>query len=170
MNEIIHSTWGDYLPTEIDNSTPVGVSIWYIGCQGFVLKASDGTTLFIDPYLGIGDPPRTIRMIPVPFHPSDIVRADAILATHDHTDHVHAESQAPILSKTNASYYAPGASLRKIESENWIENWNIDSSQFSEVSEGDSFTVGPFTIHVEPAYDPGARRRVPVRSQSGRAP
>ena len=52
MNETIHSTWGDYLPTEIDNSTPVGVSIWYLGCQGFVLKASDGTTLFIDPYLG----------------------------------------------------------------------------------------------------------------------
>ena len=113
MNEAIHSTWGDYLPTETDNSTPVGVSIWYLGCQGFVLKASDGTTLFIDPYLGIGNPPRTIRMIPVPFHPSDIVRADAILATHDHTDHVHAESQAPILSKPTHLIMLPGLACEK---------------------------------------------------------
>ena len=97
----IHSNWGNYLPLEIDNSSPDGVSIWYLGCQGFVLKSNDGTTIFIDPYLGNGNPPRTIRMIPVPFNPQDIVRADAILATHDHTDHVHAESQAPILSKTS---------------------------------------------------------------------
>ena len=160
MNETIHSTWGDYLPNEIHNSTPAGVSIWYLGCQGFVLKANDGTTLFIDPYLGSGDPPRTVRMIPVPFHPSAIHHSDAILATHDHTDHVHAESQAPILSKHKSSYYAPDASLSKIESENWVENWDVDPSQFIEVSEGDSFSVGSFTIHVEPAHDPGARHPV----------
>ncbi len=156
----IHSNWGNYLPLEIDNSNPDGVSIWYLGCQGFVLKSNDGTTIFIDPYLGNGNPPRTIRMIPVPFNPQDIVRADAILATHDHTDHVHAESQAPILSKTGASFYAPDESLSMVDSENWVENWDLKSNQFHEVSEGDNFTVGSFSIHVEPAHDPGARHPV----------
>ena len=47
-----------------------------------------------------------------------------------------------------------------VESENWTENWDISPSKFIEVSEGDSFTVGSFTIYVEPAYDPGARHPV----------
>lgn len=64
--------------------------IWYLGYNGFVLKAADGTTLFVDPYLGSGDPPRTIRMIPIRFKPSVIETADAVLATHEH---VHGPNQ-----------------------------------------------------------------------------
>ena len=46
------------------------------------------------PYLGTGDPPRTIRMIPVSFDPTDVAAADAVFATHEHTDHAHGPSRA----------------------------------------------------------------------------
>ncbi|MDL5360739.1 MBL fold metallo-hydrolase [Halalkalicoccus sp. NIPERK01] len=155
------SDWGDWLVREIEESSPEGVAVWYLGCNGFVLKASDGTTLFIDPYLGTGDPPRTVRMIPVPFDPKDVAEADALLATHEHTDHVHGESQAPILENTGATMYAPEDSLavaRKQEA--WHEAWDLDDEQFVDVYEGEAHGIGPFTVNVEPANDPDATQPV----------
>jgi L-ascorbate 6-phosphate lactonase len=156
----VHSDWGAWLPEAIAEADPDGVSLWYLGCNGFALKSADGTTLFIDPYLGTGDPPRTVRMIPVPFDPTDVESADAILATHEHSDHVHAESQAPILERTESSYYAPGRSLDVVESEGWREAYELESTQFEEVAEGDQFTVGDLSITVGPANDPDADQPV----------
>ncbi len=158
---MVHSDWGDWLPTAVEDAAPEGVAVWYLGCNGFVLKGSDGTTLFVDPYLGTGDPPRTIRMIPVPFNPRDVTEADAVLATHEHTDHVHGPSQAPILAETGAAFYAPDDSVAVARGEEaWDDNYAVDTDQYEEVVEGDSFEVGEFTVHVEPAHDPDAAHPV----------
>lgn len=158
--EDVHSTWGDWLPREVERVSPDGVRLWYLGCNGFVLKSAGGTTLFIDPYLGTGDPPRTVRMIPVPFDPTDVTEADAVLATHEHTDHVHGPSQAPILAETGASFYAPGASIDVTETEDWTGNWDVETDQLAEVTVGDTFEVGDLTVHVEKANDPDAAEPV----------
>jgi L-ascorbate 6-phosphate lactonase len=155
------SDWGDWLPRAVEGAEPEGIAVWYLGCNGFVLKASDGTTLFVDPYVGLGDPPRTIRMIPVPFDPEDVTEADAVFATHEHTDHVHGPSQAPILERTGATFYAPDDSLVVArEEESWADDHDIDDHQFHEVREGSTVEVGGFTVHVEPAYDPDATHPV----------
>lgn len=157
----IHSDWGDWLPTAIEQATPAGVAIWYLGCNGFALKEKEGTTLFIDPYLGTGDPPRTTRMIPIPFDPADIAEADAVLATHEHTDHVHGPSQAPILETTGCELVGPDDSIAvATDDESWAENWDIDEAQYRAVTEGDRLEIGEFTIHVEPSYDPDATHPV----------
>ncbi|EMA53646.1 MBL fold metallo-hydrolase [Halococcus salifodinae] len=157
---MVHSAWNDWLPRAVADANPDGVAIWYLGCNGFALTDGD-TTLFIDPYLGLGDPPRTIRMIPVPFDPADVKAADAVLATHEHTDHVHGPSQAPILERTGATFHAPDDSLAVArEDERWTDEWDVDDDQFDEVSEGDTFDIGDFTIHVEDAHDPDATHPV----------
>ncbi|WP_231183115.1 MBL fold metallo-hydrolase [Haladaptatus sp. DYF46] len=156
-----HSDWGDWLPRAIEDATPEGISLWYLGCNGFALKGSDGTTLFIDPYLGTGDPPRTVRMVPVPFDPDDVTQADAVLATHEHSDHVDGESQAPILESTGASFYAPDDSLAvAYDDQRWLDGWDVSDDQLVEIEEGDTFDVGEFTIHVEPAHDADATHPV----------
>ncbi|RXK46638.1 MBL fold metallo-hydrolase [Halorientalis pallida] len=157
---MVHSDWGDWLPAAVADADPDGLAIWYLGCNGFVLKADDGTTLFIDPYLGTGDPPRTVRMIPIPFEPTDVREADAVLATHEHSDHVHGPSQAPILAGTGADYVGPDDSLAVVETEGWTDEWAVDDAQFREVSEGDTFEVGSLRVHVEPANDPDATHPV----------
>ncbi len=158
--EEIHSDWGDWLPQAVADADPDGLRLWYLGCNGFVLKSSSGTTLFIDPYLGTGDPPRTVRMIPVPFHPRDVQDADAVLATHEHTDHVHGPSQAPILAEAGAPFYAPGASLDVTEVEDWTGNWDVEADQLNELSVGDILEIGDLTVHVEAANDPDAEEPV----------
>jgi len=152
----VDSDWGDWLVRAVEDADPDGLAIWYLGCNGFVLKSSGGAVVYIDPYLGIGDPPRTVRMIPVPFDPDDVREADAVLATHEHTDHTHGPSQAPILAETGATFYGTDASHDVVSDENWTEAWDVDDEQLREIGEGDTFEVGDLTIHVEPANDPDA--------------
>ncbi|AUX08822.1 L-ascorbate 6-phosphate lactonase [Halalkaliarchaeum desulfuricum] len=155
------SDWGTWLPDAIVGAEPETVAVWYLGCNGFVLKGREGTTIWIDPYVGLGDPPRTVRMIPVPFDPADIDVADAVLATHEHTDHVHGPSQAPILANTGATYYAPDDSLAVArDEESWTDRWNVEEEQFAEVSEGDTIEIGEFEIGVVEVFDPDATHPV----------
>jgi len=163
----VHSDWGDWLPTAVADAEPDGVQLWYLGCNGFVLKADDGTTVFIDPYLGLGDPPRTVRMIPVPFDPTDVVEADAVLATHEHTDHVHGPSQAPILEDTDATFYGPSASVETARE--WTTDYDLTDDDFTEIEEGDTVEVGSLEIAVEPAHDPDADHPVSyvIRHEAG---
>ncbi|WP_254530306.1 MBL fold metallo-hydrolase [Natrinema gelatinilyticum] len=158
---MIESDWSDWLVRDVADATPDGVAIWYLGCNGFICKGTEGTTIYIDPYLGLGDPPRTVRMIPVPFDPNDVTEADAVLATHEHTDHVHGPSQAPILANTGASLYAPDDSITVArEDENWTAEWDVRDDQLTEIAEGETLEIGEFTIHVEDAYDPDATHPV----------
>ena len=150
----IHSDWGDWLPRAVADADPDGLAIWYLGCNGFVLKTAGGTTVFVDPYLGTGDPPRTVRMIPVPFAPDDVADADAVLATHEHTDHTHGPSQGPILERTGADFYAPDDSLAvAFDDEAWLDSYDISEDQFTEVAEGDSLDIGEFTVDVVETQD-----------------
>jgi len=152
----VHSDWGDWLPRAIEAAEPDGLALWYLGCNGFALKSSGGTVLFVDPYLGTGDPPRTVRMIPVPFDPTDVHAVDAVLATHEHTDHVHGPSQGPLLADTGARFYAPDASMAVVDREGWRGRWDLRADQFRTVSESDTFSVGDLTVTVGPANDPDA--------------
>ena len=154
----VHSDWGEWLPAAIEAADPDGIAVWYLGCNGFALKAKDGTTLFVDPYLGTGDPPRTIRMIPVPFAPEDVRAADAVLSTHEHTDHTHGPSQAPILSGTDASFYGPAAAVEIAET--WGDDHGVDSDDITEIASGETFDVGSVSVSVEQANDPDAETPV----------
>lgn len=156
----VDSTWGDWLVRAIEDATPDGIAVWYLGCNGFVLKTTGGTTVFIDPYLGTGDPPRTVRMIPVPFDPADVRTVDAVLATHEHTDHVHAPSQAPILAASGAVFYGPDDSIAVTVDEDWRGEWNLEADQFAEITEGDTFDIGDLSVTVVATHDPDATHPV----------
>jgi L-ascorbate 6-phosphate lactonase len=157
---MVHSDWGDWLPRAVADADPETVALWYLGCNGFAIKGSDGTVLWIDPYLGTGDPPRTTRMIPVPFDPADVTDADALFVTHEHTDHVHGPSQAPILAGTDADLIGPDDSLAVAREENWTDRWDVSDDQFTGIEEGDTVRVGEFAVDVVEVHDPDATHPV----------
>ena len=163
----VDSDWDDALVRAVESASPEGVSLWYLGCNGFVLKTSGDTTVFIDPYVGLGDPPRTRRMIPVPFDPTDVAECDAVFGTHEHTDHVHGPSQAPILAGTGADYHTTDSGHGVIAEEGWTENWDVGEEQLHEIAESDTLEVGDLTIHVEPANDPDAEHPISLVFEHG---
>jgi L-ascorbate 6-phosphate lactonase len=63
------------------------VALWWLGQAGFALRAG-GVTLLIDPFLSSGHN----RLVPLPFAPEQADGVDAILCTHEHIDHLDADT------------------------------------------------------------------------------
>ena len=148
-----HSTWGDwFVREEIEKSAPEGMSLWYLGCNGFAIKTPE-TTIYLDPYFGSGNPPRLLRMSAVPMSPEDATRCDAVLVTHEHLDHMHPPSYEPLVHDLGADLYAPEASFEQADCEVTTEGYE---DQFHVVETGDTVTVDDLTIHVCDANDPDA--------------
>jgi L-ascorbate 6-phosphate lactonase len=162
MGTEVHSDWGDWLVRRIERASPDGVAVWFLGGNGFALKDCAGTVLLIDPYLGTGDlhvpdRPETIRMIPVPFDPKDFSTVDALFVTHEHSDHCHEASQAPLLAGTGTPLYAPSESISRCrDEETWHEGRAIDPNQFHTITAGETVSVGAFDVIVADARDPAA--------------
>ncbi len=152
----VHSDWEDWLLREVEAAEPESIAVWYLGCNGVILKTSSGTTVFVDPYLGTGDPPRTVRMVPVPFDSEDVREADAVLASHEHSDHVHGPSQAPILAATDADFYGPDASIATARDAGWTDAWDVTGDQFHRVAPEDTIRIGDLTVRVAAGNDPDA--------------
>lgn len=151
---MVHATWGDwFVREEIEAADPGdGVIGWYLGCNGFLLRSAS-TTLYVDPYFGDGDPPNIVRMIPVPIDPADATDCDAVLATHEHIDHMHPPSYGPLVEGLGADLYAPEAAY---ESPDYDGEMRAPDDRKHVVAAGESFEVGDFTVHVRGANDPDA--------------
>ena len=163
---MVHSTWGDwFVRDEIEATEPQGLSVWYLGCNGYVLRTAE-TTVYLDPYFGDGSPPRTIRMLPVPMDPADATLCDVVLVTHEHIDHSHPPSDAPLVEGHGADLYAPATSLG---APNYEGDMTVPDDRKRAVEPGDEFVVGDLTIHVRGANDPDAEEPVSyvVEHESG---
>lgn len=150
---MVHSTWGDWFVTdEVEARSPDGVSVWFLGCNGFIVRSAS-TTIYIDPYFGDGSPPTITRMIPVPMDPRDATRCDAVLATHGHLDHLHPPSYQPLVENLGAPVYATRGAF---ENPQFTGNLGLSGDNRRSIEAGDSFEIGDFLVHVQEANDPDA--------------
>jgi L-ascorbate 6-phosphate lactonase len=149
---MVHSTWGDwFLREQVEARRPDGVAVWYLGCNGFIIRSAE-TTLYFDPYFADGDPPFTVRMIPVPLDPADATLCDAVFVSHEHIDHMHPPSYGPLVEE-GATLHAPAASFTDLDYRGALRAPEGDRRV---VAAGDTVDVGDFTVHVRPAHDPDA--------------
>ncbi|MFW6153527.1 MAG: MBL fold metallo-hydrolase [Halobacteriota archaeon] len=155
---MIASDWGRWLIEAIEEDEVDALTAWYLGCNGLAVKARDGTIIYVDPYLGLGDPPRTVRMIPVPFDPDAPTRASALLVTHEHTDHLHGATQGPMLASTGATLYAPEVSIARIDAEGWVEQYDLEEEQVATVDVAETIDLGGLAVTVERCHDPDAEQ------------
>jgi len=155
---MINSTWDDwFIKGEIEGSDPEGLSVWYLGCNGFVLR-TETTTVYIDPYFGSGGHrPYAIRMIPVPMDPESVSLCDAVLITHEHADHMHPPSYAPMLQTASADIYAPKTCFEDPDYQGELE---IPTGRRRVVNIGDAFEVGDLRVKVRGADDPDAKEPI----------
>jgi L-ascorbate 6-phosphate lactonase len=149
---MVHATWGEsFLKNEIEATDPDGLSIWYLGCNGFVIRTLE-TTLYLDPFFGDGDPPSFYRMIPVPLDPSHVEHCDGVLVTHEHLDHFHPNSYGPILDTTGADLCAPSSCFDNPQKD-W-DDFQAPPEQRRIVEPGDTLEFNDLTVHVRPGDDP----------------
>jgi L-ascorbate metabolism protein UlaG (beta-lactamase superfamily) len=123
--------------------------VTFLGQSGVALEA-DGTTVLIDPYLS--DLMRTwsrgfwSRAYPVPVPVTEFTGAAAVIATHEHEDHLDPLTVAPLLAVSpQTPFLIPRAARSKI-------CWPAQSRQIIEMrGERDRFQFGPFHVTSLPA-------------------
>lgn len=95
----------------IDAATPTGsLAIWWLGQAGFVFKTPSGKTIYLDPYLSdIAERLFGFKRLSLPPVTADEVRADLVLITHEHADHLDSDALPTIVRNNPGCRFAAPA-------------------------------------------------------------
>jgi L-ascorbate metabolism protein UlaG (beta-lactamase superfamily) len=127
--------------------------MWWLGQSGFLLHTSAGTVLF-DPYLSDAltkkyaatDKPHT-RITERVIDPERLTGIDVITSSHNHTDHLDAETLLPLLTANpQARLIIPRANRAFV-----LERLGNVASALVEVDAGEPVIAGGLEFHGIPA-------------------
>jgi L-ascorbate 6-phosphate lactonase len=123
------------------------VSAWWLGGSGFVFKTHMGAVICVDPYLSncVEDMFGRKRAFPSPIAPEDL-RADAIISTHWHEDHLDPGS-IPAIARYNPSaklIMPPSAMARAL-------SWGVPRAQVVPIVQGETIHLKDVKVDATPA-------------------
>lgn len=127
--------------------------IWWLGQSGFLIQWN-GECLLFDPYLSDSltlkyaatDKPH-VRMSELVIEPFLLNEVDVVTSSHNHTDHLDAETLIPILNQNKKlSFIIPEANRPFVS-----ERIKCDLHFPTGLNDGESVTKGAFTFHGVPA-------------------
>jgi L-ascorbate metabolism protein UlaG (beta-lactamase superfamily) len=134
-------------------AVPAGsLAVWWLGGSGLALKTSASTTIFIDPYLS--DSVREIfgleRDFPPPITPEE-VRADAVICTHWHEDHLDPGTIPAIArSSPGTRFLMPPSAMSR------AAGWGVPRNRITLLTAGGVAEVKEVRIsHTFARHDPG---------------
>lgn len=127
---------------------PAGhVMAWWLGGSGFIFKTPAGTQIYIDPYLSncVESIFGSSRAFPAPIEPEQ-VRADAVISSHWHEDHLDPGSIPVIAQHSPRTRFImpPTATSHAL-------SWMLPRDRVTGFSAGDSLTINEVTITAVPA-------------------
>ncbi|MBL7745817.1 MAG: MBL fold metallo-hydrolase [Chitinophagaceae bacterium] len=127
--------------------------IWWLGQSGYLLQWN-GKRVLIDPYLSDSlttkyattDKPHT-RMSELVIKPELLKGISVVTSSHNHTDHLDAETLIPVLkNNSDAQFIIPEANRDFV-----AERVKCDNGFPIGLNDGRSLTIGEFTFHGIPA-------------------
>ncbi len=154
MTLIVPAISGDALRADIEAADPGnGLLLWWLGQSGFLVKCAAGRVLF-DPYLSDSltrkyehtDKPH-VRMTALAISPGELQSIDIVTSSHNHTDHLDAETLAAVFAANpQAAFVIPEANREFV-----AERVGCDPGWPLGLSDGESLAVGGVVIHAVPA-------------------
>ncbi len=165
--------WGNWLNEEIESTKvePGTFSMWWLGCTGIWLKSEGGTNLCVDLWvksgkrghgnglmkdqhqhqrmIGCKELQPNLRNVPVVIDPFMIKEIDAVLATHDHGDHIDEHVAAAVCQNTDASvkFIGPKACT------NLWRQWGVPEERLVTMVPGQSVTIKDIEIVALESFD-----------------
>jgi L-ascorbate 6-phosphate lactonase len=165
--------WGSWLNEEIEQEVvaPGTFAIWWLGCTGIWLKSEGGANLAIDFWVGTGkrsgknklmaNRHQMQRMAGVkklqpnlrnsifPLDPFAVRQLDAVLATHDHGDHIDANVAAAVLQNCapDVPFIGPQACV-----ELW-QKWGVPAGRCATLKPGDRYWIKDVEIVALESFD-----------------
>ena len=130
-------------------ATPDELRVWWLGQSGFLVRC-DGHFALLDPYLSDSltvkyaatDKPH-VRMTERVIAPERLTGIEVITSSHNHTDHLDAETLRPLLAANpQARLIVPEANRAFV-----ANRLGISVSGPVGLDDGASVTVGAFTFH-----------------------
>ena len=136
-----------------NQNEPDGFRIWWLGQSGFLIQWQ-GHHLLLDPYLSDSltrkyastDKPH-VRMTELVVEPGRLDFIDVVTSTHNHTDHLDAETLGPLAEVNSDLQFVIPEANRAFVVERLMCNpeWPIG------LNAGDTASVNGFTFHGIPA-------------------
>ena len=128
--------------------------LWWLGQSGYLLQWQ-GRHLLIDPYLSdsltkkyAGTDKPHVRMTEPVITPGKLGFVDAITSSHNHTDHLDAETLIPLMAANpNLKIVVGAANLRFA-----AERLRVDVGRLTPIlADGPELVMGPFTLWAIPS-------------------
>jgi L-ascorbate metabolism protein UlaG (beta-lactamase superfamily) len=125
-----------------------GLALWWLGQSGFLLKQG-GCYLLFDPYLSDSltrkyegtDKPH-VRMTENPVEPGELDFVDVVTSTHNHTDHLDADTLKPLLEANPDVAIIVGEANRQFAA----ERLEVSTERLVGLTDQEAKTVGGFEI------------------------
>lgn len=143
---------GDALVRQIRASIPPAgaVDVWWLGQSGYCIK-SRLLTLYVDPYLSehltnkyAGTNKEHIRMTECPLRGGEVSDADAVLASHKHSDHLDPGTMPELMrASPQARLLLPAALVDYAR-----DALKLPAKRFVPADAGETFDLGGATVEV----------------------
>lgn len=165
--------WGTWLNEEIEQEVvaPGTFAMWWLGCTGIWVKSEGNANILIDLWVKTGKKSQAnqlmapqhqhqrmigcvklqpnLRNVPCVIDPFAIKSLDAVLATHDHGDHIDENVAAAVLQNCDASvpFIGPQACV-----DLWI-SWGVPAERCIVVKPGDHIQIKDVEIIALDSFD-----------------
>lgn len=165
--------WGTWLNEEIENEivAPGTFAMWWLGCTGIWVKSEGGANICIDLWvksgkrtqsnpwmtpqhqhqrmIGVKKLQPNLRNAVVVLDPFAIREIDAVVATHDHGDHIDPHVAAAVIQNCDDSvpFIGPQACV-----EMWIK-WGVPANRCIPVKPGDLVTIKDTELLALDSFD-----------------
>lgn len=164
--------WGTWLNEEIEREQvqPGTFAMWWLGCTGIWLKTENNTNIVIDLWCNTGKRSHgsgmmkkghqhmkmigcqqiqpNLRNVPCVIDPFAMKDVHALLASHDHSDHMDIHVVAAIMQNCpDCRFIGPENCVKK-----WMD-WGVPAERCTVVRPGDEIKVNDITILVLESFD-----------------